>query len=34
MVCFDKVTEIYCLVDEFYMGFDAQISSFSLEINL
>lgn len=28
MICFDKVTEIYCLVDEFCMNFEVQTSSF------
>ena len=28
MICFDKVTEIYCLVDEFCINFEAQTSSF------
>ena len=28
MICFDKVSEIYCLVDEFCINFEAQTSSF------
>ena len=30
MICFDKITEIYSIVDEFCQNFDRQTSSFLL----
>ena len=30
MICFDKITEIYCIADEFCKNFEHQTSSFLL----